>query len=653
MVAASRMMRRSVLLAAALSAAAAAPAQADITAPTVIAGPDPAIVEVGGVAMASDGTGGVIYRTIDASGSHIYVARYADARWWPAQRVDTSLPYNSYMPRLAAGDDGRLVAVWAQDYAHRGTTALYRLYAAGVARGARQFETPLSIDRNVGAPQGASGVDALDPSLVMNAGGTAFLAYRVVTSTAIGGRTPARQGDTVSEYRVARLNGATWTKLGAVNRNRAYTVPAATPDNGPKVTVDVFGNGVVAFVEPDDSGVERIWGRRLFSNRVGLVSAISPAKVGDTPIRGDADAFSLSGGVFGDAAAIVRQQPGTSSPLTGTTLFVSRLAPGDDTAAGAFGAAVPAGPDTAALSAPSVGVAPGEHALMAWGSAADVRLARSLRSGVGVPETIGTRIPESVPRLAAGREDAIVAAWASRDGGVDGVSVLQRASGSPDARARLAGVRGGPIADLAVDGSGLGDALIAFRQGDGAGTQVVAAAASLPPQPFRVHPPEEWADPARLDITWDRPESGGGRLRYEVLLDGQVVLRTSETAARLPASGTADGTHDLRVRAIDRRGSSTLTPVAALRVDGNAPVARVRRTSGRMVRVEVSDAGDGSAGSGVRKSRVKIDFGDRTTKRKRTTVRHKYARPGTYRIVVEASDRAGNSDESTYLVRVR
>ncbi len=586
-----------------LLAATSAPAAAAVGAPTVVAGPDASIVEVGGVAMASDGTGGVIFRRVDATGSHIYVSRYAQQRWWPAERVDTALPYDSYSPRLAAADDGRLMAVWAQDYAHRGTTALYRLYSAAVARGGRRFEPPLSIDRNVGAPQGGLGVTALDPSIAMNAGGTAFLAYRVVTSTGISARVPGRPGDTVSEYRVARLSGGTWSKFGAVNRNRVYTVPAAAPGNGPKVTVDVFGNGVVAFVEPDDGGVERVWARRLFSNRVGLINAVSPAKVGEVPIRGDADAFSLSGGTFGDAVVAVRQRPGTPSPLTGTTMFVSRLAPMDDDAAKAFGAPAPIVPDTVDLSVPSVSVADGERASIAWGSGGDVRLTGSRRSGLAAPETLGGLTPGSAPVAVAGRANSLVAAWASRDAGADGVSVVQRAEGVAEGRARLAGVRGGPVADVSLAGSGLGDALIAFRQGNGADTQVVVASAILPPQPFRVHPPDDWTDPSKLDVTWDRPASAAGPLRYDVLVDGQVVLSTTAKAARLPASGMGDGLHTIRVRAIDASGASTLTPTAMLKVDGNAPAVSVQRLAGRQVRVRISDAVRGTKGSGVKKRR--------------------------------------------------
>ncbi len=62
-----------------------------------------------------------IWRQLDADGrSHIYVAQYRDGRWLAPQRVDTALPYDSFEPRLAAAPGGRLVAVFAQDWAQPG-----------------------------------------------------------------------------------------------------------------------------------------------------------------------------------------------------------------------------------------------------------------------------------------------------------------------------------------------------------------------------------------------------------------------------------------------------------------------------------------------------------------------------------------------------
>src|SRR5690349_15311147 len=106
------MQRSGLRLLAALGtcAALALPAAADArTGPAAtIAGPDAAIVDLG-VAMAPDGTGGVVFRRFEDGAPHVYAARYDGERWHAPQRVDVGQRFTSSWPRIGAADHGRLV----------------------------------------------------------------------------------------------------------------------------------------------------------------------------------------------------------------------------------------------------------------------------------------------------------------------------------------------------------------------------------------------------------------------------------------------------------------------------------------------------------------------------------------------------------------
>jgi hypothetical protein len=75
-------------------------------------GPSADILELDGVAMAEDGTGGLVYRKKIDGIAHIFAARYANGVWQPAQQVDVGQRFASSFPAIAAADDGELVVVW-------------------------------------------------------------------------------------------------------------------------------------------------------------------------------------------------------------------------------------------------------------------------------------------------------------------------------------------------------------------------------------------------------------------------------------------------------------------------------------------------------------------------------------------------------------
>jgi hypothetical protein len=135
-----------------------------------------------------------------------------------------------------------------------------------------------------------------------------------------------------------------------------------------------------------------------------------------------------------------------------------------------------------------------------------------------------------------------------------------------------------------------------------------------------------------------------------VVLHGQLLAtQAGARQLRLSAAGLGSRRHRVQVLATDIDGQATLTPPAALLVDGQPPVVTVARGRGRLtVRVHISDGG-----SGVAKGRVRVSFGDGHRAGGRARFSHRYARGGAYQVVVSARDRLGNSELVRQLVHVK
>lgn len=643
---------------AALAACCATPAHAAITPAQIIAGPDKDIVELGGVALAADGTGGAIWRTQNDSGSHIFVARYLAGRWTSPQRVDTAQPYNSFAPALAAGPGGRLMAVFAQVYAQTSARSpVYRLQAAHLPPHATRFEPPFTIDTKLADRAGNANPDQLDPIVRMNDAGVAYLTYRVVTDarpTTVA--FPNFPGRVNAQFRAARFNGASWSRIGVINRNAAYTVPPAAPGNGPQVSVDVQGNGVVAFLEPGADGVDRVWARRLFGARPGYVLKASPQSWNGQPIPGNADGFSLSGGGLGTAVVAVRQQPGRPSPLASTTLFTNVLADSESDGARDFlgPKAVPGVDGTPGVPLAATGD-DAKHSV-AFAAGGTGQRSGIVSDGPVAPSQFEASGVFDALAYTAGPGGATAAAWPITRAGAEAVAIRQTL-GDATERAVVSGGTPGAVIDLHLGGSGFGDALVGFRQDVGDQTRLVAAAVQVAPQAFFSYPPSDWVRPAQASLTWDRPASGVGGLTYDVLLDGRVARRgLIHPGFHFAPDDIDDGIHEIRIRATDASGQSATTRPAKLTVDGTGPFATATPRAGRRLRVAVKDRLPTVAPdqvSGVNAEKVTVRFGDGTVKRGSITANHRYKKRGRYTVRVTATDQAGNAATTELRVTAR
>jgi hypothetical protein len=627
----------------------AAVARALISPVATIDGPSAEIVELGGVAMAGDGTGGIVYRKRVEGRPHIFAALYANGSWGPPQRVDVGQPFESSFPAIAAGEGGRLVVVWTNHY----SSTTDGLFSAALEPGSTGFQPPVPIDLDIGEAIGTY------PSVAMNLAGNALVAYRVITAVS-GPSTPEiPPGYVDAEIRMARFDGEYWSSFGQpLNRDPAQPMLAPTAANSPKVAISLTGEGLVAWQEPDDSFINRIYARRIFGMVPGDILQVSPSTYAGDPLNGPADELALDVAGFGQGAVAYREQPAPGSGFTRPRVFVSELPSSFDPHGSAFaparivdgggaeGLAGPIGPLSMAVDGEGefdVGFGSGDASLDARGT--ETGLSPPVRLDEGNSEVAGE------PVLTRADDGALAAAWKVQEHGAGAVAVLERrADGTPN-RALVSAPGGGAVHQLQLGGSHHGDALIGFLQGDDANTKIAAVVVRAPPGEFVLDVPSGWVNARRVPLQWETPLAGAGRLTYDVLVDDREVaegLTTNETI--LSGSEIPSGVHTIQVEATDSLGQVVDSVPATLKIDRTPPRVSVS-VRGGAVTVRLSDPPRGES-SGVDAGSVHVRFGDGRSGGGRTRLTHRYRSGGSYTITVTASDNAGNTVSVRRMVRV-
>jgi hypothetical protein len=244
-----------------------------------------------------------------------------------------------------------------------------------------------------------------------------------------------------------------------------------------------------------------------------------------------------------------------------------------------------------------------------------------------------------------------ISAWPSAEAqGHPVVAVREDFPGGAAQTALVSGGAGGEVAELAVGRSGLGDGLVAFRQGQFGIAAIVAAQASAPPAQFVLTTPKGWVKPSQAVISWLAAPSADGPLSYHVVLDGRLQpTPPGAFAARIDQRGLGSGAHRVQVLATDRNGQATLTNGSTMLIDGVAPTVKVTRAHrGTAVSIRVLDPY-----SGVDAHAVSVSFGDGSSKRGRATLSHRYKHAGIYRITAHVRDRIGNQGVVRDWVSVR
>jgi hypothetical protein len=627
----------------------ASAATAEISPVAAIDGPSSEIVDFGGAAMTSDGTGGIVYRKRVEGRVHIFVAQYVNGGWGKPQRVDVGEQFDSSFPAIAAGEGGRLVVVWANHY----SSTTDGLFSATMDPGSTGFQPPVPVDLNIGQATGAY------PSIAMNLAGQALVSYRVITAVS-GPSTPnIPPGYVLDEIRMARFDGQYWSSFGQpLGRDVNQPVPQPTATNSPRVAIDLTGQGLLAWQEPDNSFVNRIYARRIFGMVPGNLLDVSPTSYNGHSLNGPADELSVDVAGFGQGAVAWRQEPAPGSGFTHARVFEAEIPSSFDPHGAAFGAAravdgLPSadGPSTGigAISMAvdgkggyDVGYGTGDQSVDAAGSETGGSKPVRLDSGSEVP---------GEPVLTRADDGALAAAWRVQVHGAGAVAVLERRSDGTPNRSLVAAPHGGAVHALAMGGSHRGDAIFGFLQGDGANAQIAAVVVRSPPGEFVTSAPSSWVRSAKIPFQWEVPLAGAGAISYAVLVDDQEVAEAvSGTEYTLTRAQISDGVHNVQVEATDSLGQVVDSVPATVKVDRTSPHARLRVRGGR-VTVTVVDGQRGQC-SGVRAGSVRVQWGDGGSGRGKTVLRHGYSRSGIYTVVITAADNVGNKRTIRKRVRV-
>ena len=208
----------------------------------------------------------------------------------------------------------------------------------------------------------------------------------------------------------------------------------------------------------------------------------------------------------------------------------------------------------------------------------------------------------------------------------------------PCRRRSSAAAPAGKSAELAVGRSGLGDGLVAFRQGPFGNAAIVAAQATAPPAELILSAPKSWVKPSQALIAWQPASSADGPLRYRVVLDGRALARARGRLAAAPGSARAGLRAPSRAAARDRHqrsGHALRAVLAAHR--RSAAGGQDRASEGRLC---ASACASATPIQGLSTHAVSVSFGDGHSARGRKRFLHRYARAGIYQIVVHVRDQA-------------
>ncbi len=596
----------------------AARAQPVAAAPVTVDGPNAAISSLSGISVARDGSGGIVYLKYVGGVPRVFVSRLIGGTFQVPQEIDGSLPGPSSQPVIAAGNGGVLLVA----FINGGT-----LYVV---------DWPSSTSPYV-PPQGLAG-GASNPQIQMSNLGKAYLAFTVATA---GGY----------NVRAAYYYNGQWglesTPLNVVPGDNAG-VGTGSPD----VAAAGDGVGIVVWGENGHVYARRVWGT---SPSVAYEQADVPAVNGWSEIS----AGQASVGAGGDSsyAPVVFQETLTNGVTQQSRVMMNRLHAGlFDGITQADGLATPSvsGADQPVISDSEYGrgIVTSErtdtHQL--WASLLGNNGARYATLRVDSLQNL------TAPDASSGMDglDTGLVAWQQNPGSA-GISEIQARfynGSSLGPEQVLSSPAFGPTeatSGLATAGDVAGDAAVAWVQGTGSATRIVAAQLYQPPGGFALGSSFRYVRSLQPRLTWSPPKDPWGPVTYAVSVDGMQVGQTTGTALTVPVL-LGQGPHSWDATAANPAGLSSTARPATVWVDTVAPTVKLsltgRERAGSVLHIYVSYTDSPppvprADASGV--ASVVVKWGDGTSYRITHGKFHVYSRAGRYKLTVTVKDRAGNA----------
>jgi hypothetical protein len=211
---------------------------------------------------------------------------------------------------------------------------------------------------------------------------------------------------------------------------------------------------------------------------------------------------------------------------------------------------------------------------------------------------------------------------------------------------------------LVAGGDISGEAVVAWVQGTGSSTQLVARQLYVDPGSFAAVSGFQYSRRAQPVLAWSAPRALWGPVNYVVSLDGVQLTQTTATSLSVPAA-LSQGPHTWRVTAVNPAGHTRATRPSTVWVDTVAPVVSFTlaglQRAGSYIHVYASytDAPPPLApaqASGI--AQVLVNWGDGSSYVIRHGKFHAYRRAGRYLLAVTVTDRAGNTTTLQRLVRI-
>lgn len=629
------MPRRALILALLAAALSPAAAEAAFFRGEAVDGPNPAIQSLGGVDIARDGTGTLVYLRSDQGQDHVFASRFVNGAWEAPERVDNGLGGRSSQPVVTAVAGGRTVIAFVNAGA---------VWAVVRPAGASAWPGPTLVAGQPGALQGLT-----NPSVDMSINGVAYLVYSGP------GASPADVG-------AARLVGDSWSVVPApldVDPSR----PAGDgPARRPRVGVSADNNAVATWGETAADGRDRVYARRLtLTTPSGSPQQVSIEGFEDRP-PGPADSPEIEIEDDNSYAWVAFRQTFLDAGVPRSRGIARRLVGSNFEAPVAIDSlAFPTGEDAETPridltgrgeGLASAGVGPG-------GATAASAIFNDVFQRPARLDTQGSDTPARPVPAVGENVDGLVAWQRERGGGREVVArefdaqTRERPSSFGPETLISNGDLGAVDASLGLDAAAdrSGNVAVVFVQGGPGDRRIVSAFLDRPPTRPLGRNTTKWRRASRPKFVW----VGAGdwaTVQYDVRLDGRVIAQTSEPTFT-PRTRLRDGNHSWRITARDRRGQVTSGLTRRLRIDSRAPRLRVSvrgaRRRGRALRISAS-ASDGAGRSGVKT--VRIDFGDRTRVVAARSAMHRYRR-GTFTLRVSATDGAGNAAVRRIRLRIR
>lgn len=583
----------------------------------------PAEIEsLGGVDLARDGTGAVVYIKKADGADHVFMSRFYGGAWRPAERVDVGVPEAATEARVAVADRYRIAVLWISAGRVIGSVVQGDDEQPGPLLG------PTELYRD---PSG----EISDLSLDMGINGTAYASY-------------SAPGGGGADVRVTRLQGIVWQNV-ATPLDVDPGQPAGRSTQRTRVAVSAEGNGLVVWGEDHADGRARVYGRRVTGLAPSAVpQELSVADVGGT-LGGRADSPDVDIEDDGSFAwAVFRQDFAGGTRTIARRLLGSQFEPPVLLDAG--GTTLP----RIAMNGRGIGVA----ALEA-GSGVNAAFLENDVFAPAIPLNAVASAQPTAPVVAASEHREVAVAWRVADAaGAGAISARFKPDEKPfEGEVTLSRTDLGPVdaGEYAATSDRLAGMAVAMIQGaTGSPRWLTVAVQDRPPGPPGGQTTGTYQRRSRPTFKWAPGLDLWGAQTFRVVVDGRPV---GDTTARtlVPATPLASGRpHPWRVIAIDRHGQQTSSKERFIRIDAVAPrvVVKVKgkRKPGQSLKISVTGL-DGK-GSGI--DYVFVEYGDKASAKQFKQFRgaHRY-RKGSFRLKVKVVDKAGNAARKTVKLRIK